>query len=104
MSTMRTLLQVFLLTAFVTGCQSGWVRLDDRSVDATRLERARQVCRVERKLAALERAREERDKGLRQTNSNQATMQLKEDFAAIERQVQAEIESCMRKQGYARKG
>ena len=101
---MRTLLQALLLTALTAGCQSGWVRPDGAAVDATRLERAREVCRIERKLAGLERAREERDQGLRQAKSNQATMQVKEDFATIERQVQAEIESCMRRQGYARKG
>jgi hypothetical protein len=104
MPSMKRLLQAFLLAALAGGCQSGWVRSDGAAADATRLERARKVCRVERKLAALERTREERDRELRQSNSNQVTMQVKEDFAAVERQVQEEIEACMRQQGFARKG
>ncbi|MGD8419554.1 MAG: hypothetical protein PVI70_19420 [Gammaproteobacteria bacterium] len=101
---MRTLLSAAVSITLAAGCQAGWTRRDGAAVDASRLEQALKVCRVERKLAGLERARDERDRGLRQAGSNQATTQVKEDFAAIERQVQAEIDACMQQQGYARKG
>ena len=85
------------------GCQPGWVGQDGRAADAQRLEQARAACRVERRLEALERARGERDEGLRQANSNQNKMQVREDFAAIERQVLDEIDACMRQRGFTRR-
>lgn len=94
------LLAVFLLLA--SGCQLKWVRLDGDSVDQARLEEAKQSCRVERKLAALERAREERDDKLARSSTNEAKMLLKDDFDAVEKQVYLEIDTCMHKQGYMR--
>lgn len=101
---MKPLPLSFMIIALAAGCQAGWVRQDGAAVEAARLEQARETCRVERKLEALERARGERDEGLRQANSNQNKMQVREDFAGIERQVLGEIDACMRQQGYARQG
>lgn len=90
--------------ALATGCQSGWVGREGSAVDAQRLEQARSACRVERKLEALERARNERDAGLQQASSNQKKMQVREDFASVERQVMEEIDDCMQQQGFIRRG
>lgn len=91
-----------MLIVLAAGCQAGWVRQDGDAVDSARLEQARATCRVERKLEALERARDERDQNLRLAKSNQNKMQAREDFASVERQVLDEIDACMRRQGYAR--
>jgi len=101
---MRKLLPAGLCAALAAACQTGWVRPDGAAVDAARLDRAQQDCRVEQKLAALERAREARGRQLGQAGSNQASMLAREDYAAIERQLQGEIDACMRLQGYTRKG
>lgn len=103
MRSMKLLLPALILVLAV-GCQTGWVRQDGGAVDATRLEQARSACDVERQLAALERAREDRDRGLQQANTNQGKMLAREDFAAVEQRVEREIEACMRQQGYARQG
>jgi len=98
-------LSVSLLALFLSlasGCQLKWVRLDGSSVDQATLEQARQTCRVDKKLAGLERAREERDDKLAKSSTNEAKMLLKDDFAAVEKQVYQEIDTCMNKQGYRR--
>lgn len=85
------------------GCQQlKWVNLDGSSVNETGLEKAKKACRVGRKLEALERARDERDDDLARANSNEAKMLVKDDFAAVERQVYKEIDICMHRQGYKR--
>jgi hypothetical protein len=92
------------VVVLATGCQSGWVGEDGSAADAQRLEQARAACRVESRLEALERARGERDEGLRQAAANQDKMQVREDFASVERRVQKEIDACMRQRGFIRGG
>lgn len=104
MSFVKSLPLPLLFIALAAGCQSGWVGEDGAAANAQRLEQARAACRVERKLEALERARSELDRGLRQANSNQNKMQVREDFASVERQVLTEIDACMQLQGYTRRG
>ena len=95
---------IALTLAAVAGCQPKWVRLDGNSVEQVRLEEARQACRVDRKLAALERAESEKSKNLSQAKTNEAKMLLKDDFDLVERQVYREIDACMRRQGYRKQG
>jgi hypothetical protein len=73
--------------SLASGCQPKWLRLDGSSADEARLEKAKKTCRVDRKLAALER---------------EAKMLIKEDFDAVERQVYKEIDICMHGEGYKR--
>ena len=85
-----------------SGCQSKWVSLDGSSASETGLEAAKKTCRVDRKLTALERAREERNDDISNSSTNEARMVIKEDFDAVERQVYKEIDICMRREGYRR--
>jgi hypothetical protein len=101
---MKPALLPIVFVALAAGCQSGWVGQDGSAADAPALEQALAACRVERKLEALERARDERDAGLQQAASNQNKMQVREDFASVERQVMDEIDACMRQQGFTRGG
>jgi hypothetical protein len=60
--------------SLASGCQPKWLRLDGSSADEARLEKAKKTCRVDRKLAALERAREERDDDMAKSSTNEAKM------------------------------
>lgn len=93
-----------LALALLTGCQSSlnWTPLDGGSADATKVEKAHKACRIDIKLAGIERAEEERDKKLSQSSTDQAKMLAKEDFDQVEKQVYREIDTCMNKQGYKR--
>ena len=101
---MKAIFLGFLVTALTLlgGCSSQWYRLDGASVDDADLQQALTTCRVARKLEGLERARDERNDGLDQSKSNQQSMQVRETFSEIERQVYREIDTCMSKQGYRR--
>ena len=103
---MKTLpiITLSLTLALLAGCQQNlaWKRLDGSSADSGQLEQARKKCRIEVKLAGLERAQEERDEKLRQASSNQAQMLVKDDYEEIKRQVYREIDTCMNQQGYKR--
>jgi len=93
---------VVLMLMLASGCQSKWVRLDGASVEDSRLEKARQACRVDRKLAALARAEDDSDRNLATTTSNEARMLVKDDFDLVRRQVYAEIDTCMQRHGFRR--
>lgn len=96
-------LAVGALTIPLLACaQLEWTRLDGADFEDTALQQARQACRIERKLDALERAREQRDSDLGDASSDQAKMRIKDEFASIERQVYREIDTCMSRQGYRR--
>ena len=94
-------LLVMTLT-LASGCQPNWTRLDGGSADEAGLQTAKKTCRVEKKLAALERAREGRDDDITKSSSNDSKMLIKDDFAAVERQVYREIDICMHREGYKR--
>ena len=101
-------MKVFSLSLLVvalslaSGCQSKWAGLDGSSADEAGLEKAKKTCRVDRKLAALERAREERNDDISNSSTNEAIMLIKQDFDAVERQVYKEIDICMHGEGYKR--
>lgn len=101
-------MKVFSLSLLVvalsvaSGCQSKWVSLDGSSADETGLEKAKKTCRVDRKLAALDRAREERNDDIAKSSTNEGRMLIKENFDAVERQVYKEIDICMHSEGYKR--
>lgn len=88
----------------LAGCQKNlsWSRLDGNSPDSGRLEKARKACRIEIKLAGLERAEEERDRNLAKTSGNQAKMRVKDEYESVKKQVYQEIDTCMNKKGYRR--
>ncbi len=98
------IITITLSLALFTGCQSNlnWKPLDGSSAETAEVEKARKACRIEIKLAGIERAEEERDKKLSQSSTNQAKMLAKEDFDQEKRQVYREIDTCMNKQGYKR--
>lgn len=93
-----------LALALVSGCQKtlNWTPLDGGSADAAALEKARKACRIDIKLAGVERAEEEREQKLRSSTTDQAKMLANEDYEQLRRQVYREIDACMRKQGYKR--
>ena len=94
-----------LVAVLASGCASiNWTRLDGSTADDARLAKALETCRVERKLEGLARAEEDRSRQLAQARSNQQKMTAREDYAAIERQVYREIDTCMQGQGFRRRG
>jgi len=103
---MKTLpiITITLTLTLTGGCQKNldWTPLDGASTDAAKLEKARKACRIDIKLAGVDRAEEERDKKLSQLSTNQAKMLAKDDFDELRKQVYREIDTCMRKQGYKR--
>lgn len=90
--------------ALLAGCQKNldWTRLDGSSPKVEQLEKAIKTCRIEVKLAGLERAQEERDTELNKASTDQVKMRLKDEFDQHRQQVYREIDSCMNKQGYRR--
>ena len=103
---MKTLpiITITLTLTLLVGCQTNldWKPLDDTNADAKHLDEARKACRIDIKLAGIDRAEEERDEKLGQSSTNQAKMAVKDDYEALRRQVYREIDACMRKQGYKR--
>lgn len=93
-----------LTLTLVASCQSdlNWTPIDGGNADAAALEEARRACRIDIKLAGIERAEEERNQQLSSSTTNQAKMLAKDEYEEIRRQVYREIDTCMRKQGYKR--
>ncbi len=98
------IITITLTLALLGGCQKNldWRPLDGASANPAQLEKASKACRIEIKLAGLERAQEERDQKLGAASTNQAKMLVEDDYEQIKRQVYLEIDTCMRKQGYKR--
>ena len=85
------------------GCKTtSWQAIDGASGEAAAVAEARKACRIDAKIAGLERAEEERDEELRQASSNASKMVAREDFEQIRRQVWREIDICMARRGYRR--
>lgn len=101
---MKTLPIIIYALVLLGGCRGGldWKRLDGAGVDPARLEKAQKTCRIEIKLAGLERARARRDEQLEQSSSDAAQTQAKNEYEEIRRQVYREIDTCMNRQGYRR--
>ena len=93
-----------LTLALLAGCgqKLAWARLDGSKADPEQLQIAQAACRIETKLAGIERARENRNEKLVKSSSNQAQMLIKDEYEEIRRQVYREIDTCMNKQGYKR--
>lgn len=98
------IISISLGLALLAGCgqKLAWTPLDGSDTDEARLQEAQKTCRIEIKLAGLERAREERDDKLRISSNNQAQMLAKDEYEEVKRQVYREIDTCMNKQGYKR--
>ena len=100
---MRNLLLILLASTAITGCQSSrWVELDNGAADAAGLQQAQRECRVDEQLAALEQARSDSNQAMRGANTNAAKMVVRDDIQIQERAVYAEIDACMRNQGFKR--
>ncbi len=103
MSSKTCLLAIFGL--LLCGCQAvGWQPIDGASGEASAIAEARKFCRVDAKLAGLERAAKERDEALRLSQTNESTMVARDDYDQIRRQVWREIDICMARRGYQRNG
>ena len=98
------IITIALTLALLGGCQQSlkWTRLDGSSADEARLEQARKACRIDIKLAGVERAEADRDEKIKKSSTNQSKMLAKEEYDSIRRQVYREIDTCMNKQGYKR--
>ena len=100
---MKSILPALLALTLLAGCQSNrWVRLDDKPADAASLQQARQSCRIEQKMAELERARDAGNESLRKANSNAAKMVARDNIQITERAINAEIDACMQAEGFKR--
>ena len=85
---------------FISGCESKWVRLDNRPIVKAQFQNARAICRIDEKLAQVEQAETERNAGLLSSRTNEATMIANEDFALKVQAIYAKIDECMQQQGY----
>ncbi len=92
---------VFVLV-LMSACQLKWVKLDGSNPDEARLEKAMRSCRVDKKLAALERAGDENKKKIAGTKDRDRKQQLKDGHEAVRETVYREIDTCMRRKGYQR--
>ena len=103
---MKTLpiISITLALTLSAGCgqKLAWTRLDGGKADSEQLQKAQKACRIETKLAGIERAREDRNEQLKKASSNEAEMLVKDEYEEIRRQVYREIDTCMNKQGYKR--
>ena len=95
-------LSLLIVVVALAGCQPGWVRIDGNSGDADALEAARQACRVDERLAELERARTANSAEAARAGSNDNRMQQLDDFEQQAFVVNQEIDACMQQQGYRR--
>ena len=93
---------IVISLALLTGCQLKWVNLDGTKPFEARLEKALSACRVDRKLAALERAGAENKDRIAKTKDRDRKQQLKNQHEEVRVTVYREIDSCMRRQGYQR--
>lgn len=98
MTPMHKLIPLFTAVMLLTGC-SGWVWLDGSSVDSDALRTAREYCQIEEKLELLEQAEDELDRNLDLAETHLAEEEARENFNSIERQINTEIRTCMRKRG-----
>ncbi len=96
--------RVFMLALMtLAACQANrWVNLDGGIADEAGLRQARQDCGVDAKLAALEQVRGDGNEALRKASSNAARMMLRDDIQLTEKAVYAEIDACMRDEGFKR--
>ena len=90
---------VVLALAAIGGCQAGWVRVDGGRADKATLEQARATCRVDEKLAALQRARDANYDEAARAGSNEGRMLQIDSFEEESYAVYQEIDACMRRQG-----
>ena len=79
-----------------------WKPLDGGSANEARLQAARQVCRIEIKLAGLKRAEQDRDEKRRRASTEQAKTRAMNEYEQVKQQVYREIDTCMYQQGYQR--
>lgn len=93
------MLLVLLTVLALTACQSGWVRLDGSKPTASELEKARNVCKVDEKLAALEEIRSADNAATPEVTSNQARMLRIENYELERTRVQRGIDDCMQAEG-----
>jgi hypothetical protein len=96
----RGVLVMILPPAIMLGaCQPGWVRLDGSRADADELQRAREACQIDARLAELEKARAANAVEANKTDSNEARMLQLDSFETESYRVYQQIEACMREQG-----
>jgi len=84
----------------ISGCESKWVRLDNSPVVEDEFQEARNACRVDEKLAQLEQINAQRTDRLLDAKTNEAKMLARDDYAMESSAVYAEIDACMKQQGY----
>lgn len=95
---------MLLLACLLAGCGgNSWVRLDTAAA-AVDLPSAKQICRLDEKLAQLERVRQEDYAALQQARTNETKMVARDNLQLNQREIRDEIDDCMRRQGYRRGG
>jgi len=95
---------IILALVLIGGCQIKWVKLDGSSATDTKLQKARTTCRVDKKLAGLERAEKEKNREVKAAKTKASKQALKQEYEAVVITVYREIDICMHKQGLKRTG
>lgn len=93
---------LLLFCCLFSACQSGWVPIDGVESSASGLEQARQSCRIDEKLAALEQAKAANSIEATEAGSNEARMAKIDEFGVLRSEVYLEIDRCMQAEGYRR--
>jgi len=95
---MKTPQNLLLLLSVATlgACQPGWVRLDGSQPGSDELAQARDACKVDDKLAALESFSSAESAP---ANSNEARMLRIENYDVESARVYREIDACMQREG-----
>ena len=101
---MKPTLKIFPLLAMIiliTGCARGWTWVDGSPVDSRSLQNAEAACQIEQKKAQLEQAEDQFDYQMSQAETDAAEKEIQDNFDRIERRINTEIRTCMRKMGLA---
>lgn len=93
-------LLLILVLATIGGCQTTWVNLDNARAEDDALREAEVACKVAEKLDSLDQAKARKDLRLKKSRTNESTMLVKEEFALEVQSINAEIDACMRQQGF----
>lgn len=103
---MKSAFRIWIILALVLigGCQIKWVKLDGSTATDAKLQNARTTCRVDKKLAGLERAEKEMKRQVSATRTKESKQALEQEFDTVEITVYREIDICMHKQGLKRTG
>ena len=97
----KMLVATCLAAIVLAGCQkTRWLALEGADRTHADLQRARIACDLDAQSDRLEQAGEQSASSMRQAHGNEAKMLLRDNIQMTGRAINAEIEACMRQQGF----